>query len=345
MTQRIFTLVCLLLIVFHFNTSFAQDDLTLDDSFGADESIAAPADTTTLNPLDAAVSGEVPPIPQTATAVPAETDELNLDSEFDAASQSAAEPQPMPEATPLDTIVDGQTPVTPEEDPFATMTAAQNVDETENVNLASPIELRQREGALFGFSAGLMMSSGPLHEDYDKTNLSGGVPVSTERVNKETNAIQSFGVILRYAETPYYRIGTDLNISYSKSQNHNSITVNNTESLGEVTTLKGEVNLSYAIEMGVVPIYFLGGLGFERVTGHSIEKIINSSGFGGQVGGGFVINSTINLEAMYAYYVHRVSNAIVEGYSNSVPAVSIDTEEAKVINQGLILRGTFSFNY
>lgn len=58
-----------------------------------------------------------------------------------------------------------------------------------------------------------------------------------------------------------------------------------------------------------------------------------------------MINSTINLEAMYAYYVHRVSNAMVEGYSKAIPAIAIDTEEARVINQGLVLRGTFSFNY
>lgn len=336
MTQRIFTLVCLLIIVFHFNTSFAQDDLTLDDSFGSDT-----ATPTSPNPLDAAIGADTP-----STAIPAETDELTLDSEMkDAAAPTSTDTPPPMDANPLDSIVDGQTPAAPMDDPFATMTASQNVDQSENVNLASPIEIRQREGALFGFSAGLMLTSAPLHEDYDATTLSGGTPVSTARVDKQTNAIQHVGVILRYAETPYYRIGTDINVSYSKSQNHNSITVKNTESLGEITTLKGEINLSYAIEAGLIPIYFLGGLGFENVTGNSIEKIINSSGFGGQVGGGFVINSTINLEAMYAYYVHRVSNAMVEGYSKAVPAIEVNTEEARVINQGLILRGTFSFNY
>lgn len=324
MTQRIYTLVCLLLIVFHFQTSFAQDDLTLDDSFAAE-----PAATETIS--------------ETPAAVPTETSELNLDSEFGAASD--VQPAVIPDAkpNPMDSVVDTQ--ATSSVDPFENLTAAQNVDQTENVNLASPIELRQREGALFGFSAGLMIGSQPLHEDYDKTNLSGGIPVATERVDKQTNSIQSVGVILRYAVTPYYKLGTDLNISYSKSQNHNSITVNNTEALGEITTLKGELNFAYAIEMGAVPVYFLAGFGAEKVSGNSIEKIINSTGLGGQIGGGFVINSTINLEAMYAYYVHRISNAMVEGYSNSTPVATVDTEQARVINQGLILRGTFSFNY
>lgn len=323
MTQRIFTLVCLLLIVFHFNTSFAQDDLSLDDSFGSDAAVNT--DTSSM-------------------AVPAETEELSLDSELEAASTPSTETSPQI-ANPLDSIVDGQTPTSGgNEDPFATMTASQNVDQYENVNLASPIELRQREGALYGFSVGLVIAAQPLTEDYSEANLSGGEAVSSRSIKRQTNPIQSVGFILRYAETPYYKIGTDINVSYTKSQNHSSITVKDNQKLGEVTTMKGEINLSYAIEMGALPVYFLGGLGFEKVTGNEVEKMVNSSGFGGQIGGGFVINSTINLEAMYAYYVHRLSNAMVEGYGTSIPK-SVNMEEAKVINQGLILRGTFSFNY
>jgi len=320
MTQRIYTLVCLLLIVFHFQTSFAQDDLTLDDSFAAE-----PAAT------------------ETPAAVSTDTTELNLDSEFGAATDATATPQPaiVPDANPLDSFVD--TPAAGG-DNFGPMTAAQNVDQAENVNLASPVELRQREGALFGFSAGLMIGSQPLVENYDIGNTIGGVVVSTDRVNRQTNDIQNVGVFLRYAVTPFYKLGTDLNISYSKSQNHNSITVNNTQTLGEITTLKGELNFAYAIEMGAVPVYFLAGFGAEQVTGNSVEKLINSAGFGGQVGGGFVINSTINLEAMYSYYVHRISNAMLDGFGTTIPK-TIDTEQARIINQGLILRGSFSFNF
>lgn len=336
MTQRIASLVLLLTIVFHFQTSFAQDDLTLDDSFAAEP--ATPE--TSVAPMDAAV---------TPTVIPAETDELSLDSELEAASAGEpaidAQPTVTETPTPLDTMIDSEASLETG-DPFETMTAAQNVDPAENVNLASPIELRQREAALFGFSAGLIISAQPLQEIYDVTNLSGSVPISTTRVNKQTNSIQSVGVMLRYAETPFYRIGTDLNISYLKSQNHNSITIKNTQTMGEITTLKGELNLSYAIEAGNIPIYFLAGFGAEKMTGKEIEDIINAMGYGGQIGGGFVINSTINLEAMYAYYVHRVSNAVEEGYATSKDGKGlIDTEEAKVINQGLILRGTFSFNF
>lgn len=348
MTQRIFIIVSLLLIVFHFNTSFAEDDLTLDDSFASDTATTspAPADSAVPNPLDDSLNAPAAPVPESASAIPAETDELTLDSEIkDASTPPATDSTPSTDINSLDSIVDGQTPAPSNEDEFATALGSQNVDQSENVNLASPIEIRQREGALYGFSAGLIMSSGSFLENYDKVILSGNEPLYTEKVDKQTNAIQNFGIILRYAETPYYRIGTDINISYLKSQNHNSITVNSVDILGEITTLKGEVNLSYAIEMGVLPIYFLAGIGFERVTGNSIEKIINSSGYGGQAGGGFVINSTINLEAMYSYYVHRISNAIVEAYANGVPKVTIDTEKGRVISQGLLVRGTFSFNF
>lgn len=302
MTQRICSLVCLLLVVFHFQTSFAQD-----------------------------------------------ADELSLDSEMEAALDAPLDSQPAPDLAPenvdpMDSIVDTQSTAPDSADPFDTMMAAQNVGQTENVNLATPLELRQREGALFGFSAGLVMSSQALQEKYDVANLSGGVPISTDRINRQTNSIQHVGVMLRYAITPFYKLGTDLNVSYSKSQNHNSITVKDTQTLGEITTLKGELNLAYAIEMGAVPVYFLAGFGAEKVSGNEVEKLINSNGVGGQIGGGFVINSTINVEAIYAYYIHRISNAMLEGFGPNIPK-SIDTEEAQVINQGLLLRGSFSFNF
>ncbi len=338
MTQRIFSLVCLLLVVFHFKSAAAQDDLTLDDSFSSEAPVTSPTEGSSATPLDAAVNSEAPP-----TAVPAETDELSLDSEMkDAAAPPAEAPSPI-ESNPLDTIVDGKPSQTSEES-FAAATPSQSSEQSENVNLASPVELRQREGALYGFSAGLIFSSQALQEKYNVSNTTGSQVTGTTRVDRQSNNIQHVGFMIRYAETPYYRIGTDINISYSKSQNHNSVTVKDTQSLDEITTLKGELNLSYAIEMGALPIYFLGGLGYEQVTGNSIGKIINSAGIGGQVGGGFVINSTINLEAMYSYYLHRLSNAMTEGYGVKIPKL-IDTEKARIINQGLIVRGTFSFNY
>lgn len=306
MTQRISTLVCSLLVVFYFQSSFAQDELSLDDSFAVDTA-------TTPSQSDTAV-------------VPPDTSELNLDAiTSDApAIQSETQHASVDESLLLS-------------DPAGD-------EQSQNVNLASPLQIRQQGAALYGFSVGLMLASQPLQELYDVTTVVQGSPVSTTRVNKQTDNINSYGVMLRYAVTPFYSLGTDLNVSYSKSQNHNSITVKDSTALGEITTLKGELNFSYAIEMGQVPVYFLLGFGAEKISGQTIEKIMSQMGYGGQVGAGFVINSTFNLEALYSYYEHRVSNNLVEGYSAGTPTGAIDTEKAKVINQGFIVRGSLSLN-
>lgn len=313
MTQRIFSFVFLFFILFNIQTSFAQDELTLDDSFAAD-----PA------PTDSGMLGE----------------ELSLENSFDNPNDVILDSE---NPNPMDTFVDSPN-TSLSEDPYASAATTQPMGPAENVNLASAVELRQREGALYGLSVGAVLSSAPFSEDYDLGNLSEGNVVSTKRLKQSTDSIQNMGVMARYALTPYYSLGVDLNISYSKSLNHNSITVRGNQLLEEVTTLKGELNFAYAILVGDTPMYFLAGLGAQKVTGDQIKKIVNPMGYGGQIGGGFVINSKINIEGLYSYYYHRVSDYLVQEYAKSSPPRLI-SESGRVIHQGLIVRGTYNFDY
>lgn len=313
MTQRIFSLVFLFFILFNVQTSFAQDELTLDDSFAAD-----PA------PTDSGMLGE----------------ELSLENSFDNPNDVILDSE---NPNPMDTFVDSPN-TSLSEDPYASAAATQPMGPAENVNLASAVELRQREGALYGLSVGAIFSSASFNEDYDRGNLSQGQVVSTERLRQSTDSVQNMGMMARYAITPYYNLGIDLNISYSKSLNHSSITVNNVNSLEEVTTIKGELNFAYAILVGDTPMYFLAGLGAQRVTGDQIKKIIKPLGYGGQIGGGFVIGSKFNIEAMYSYYLHRVSDYLVQETIKASPPRLI-YESARIANQGLIVRGTYNFDY
>lgn len=335
MTNRIFILVSLLLVVFQSHSSFAQNDLTLDDSFAVGE---PPPQST-----DGSASGAIPP----------DTSELNLDSPdalTDPSMQSDSQTN-MDIPSSLDKMVDTPSVINPDEmstqnslDGFENPSVSQNAEPTENVNLASPIEVLQHENALYGFSVGFVYSSFYLRENYMiETDFIKNSP------DRETDNIQSAGVMFRYAVVPFYGLGTDINVSYSKSQNHKSVTVQNTKQLSEVSVLKGELNFTYAMSLGrFLPIYFLAGIGVEKVNGAEVEKILNPMGYGGQAGGGITIASSLNLEAVYSYYAHRISNDIPIAISSQQADKTrnyIDTEEGEIVNQGLIVRGTYSFKF
>ncbi len=271
------------------------------------------------------------------------SDDLSLDDQFNdlpaaPPTQSEVQPNAMDEFTN-----------SPELPPSSDFTASQdlnlqNDDQAENVNLASPVELRQRGGALFGFSAGLVASVQPFNLKYDVDDDF----QNHESVNKKTADFQNVGVMLRYAIAPYGSLGTDVNISYSQSQNHESVSYNG-GSFSPVTTLKGELNFTYAYQLtNDVPVYAFAGLGAQKVSGKKILEIIHPMGYGWQVGAGFAINSTFNLEGLFSHYEHRVSQTLVEGAGTRGPAstvAKIDTKNAKAVNEGLSARGTFSFNF
>jgi hypothetical protein len=212
---------------------------------------------------------------------------------------------------------------------------------TANTNLASPIEVLQKENALYGFSVGLVYSVMPFTEKYSQLNRTLG---KSESIDRQTESVSNIGFMLRYAVAPFYKLGADINVSFLKSQNHSNIMYAQTKTLSEVTTLKAELNLTYAVSIGkALPLYFLVGAGAEQVYGASIEELLNSNGVGAQAGGGIVFSSTINVEGLYAYYLHRVSNTLVAANGAGLSPYDIDTSSGRIINQGLIIRGSYSF--
>ncbi len=257
-------------------------------------------------------------------------DEFNLDDEFSTDTvtppASATEQQPQPsQALELDSLP---------------LKSNEEADITGNSNLASPLEVLQHENAMYGFSAGLVMATQPFYSDYVVRSA-----LPDKATNQQTDPLQSFGIMIRYAIVPFYKLGTDINVSFLKSQNHKSVTVNQ-KALTEVTTLKGELNFTYAIELaGSIPLYFLVGIGTEQVSGGDIENLLKSNGAGGQAGAGITVLSTINLEMLYSYYEHRISNDLVGRETSGFPIRSIDTQKAKIISKGPLVRGTYSFKF
>lgn len=268
-----------------------------------------------------------------STPPPATTDsgDLSLDT-----PTAVSQPTEMPSATPLDSI-DTATEMSPEDN----LASAQTTTESENVNLASPVEILQSENALYGISVGLVTSYQWLYENYKMKSIYGD-----ENVDRELASIQSVGVVVRYAILPYYSLGTDVNISYTRSVNHNSVTYDNTKTMSEISTLKAELNFGYAVQLSkYLPIYFLAGIGAENTSGGSIENIVNSQGYGGQAGGGIVINSKLNLEGMYSYYFHRISQRIQDDYGKAAKSSQIeDVDSKRTINQGLVVRLLYSLD-
>lgn len=210
----------------------------------------------------------------------------------------------------------------------------------ENVNLASPLEVKQNTSALYGFSVGMMMTYQPFYEKYSTTSSMG-----VSDVDRQTENIENLGFIIRYAETPFYSLGVDINVSYLKSQNHSSIPVVYTKTLSEITTVKAELNFVYAIKAGKLPLYFMLGGGYQQVLGSEIEKLINVNGFGGQLGLGVVVLERFNLEGLYSYYIHKVSDHLVAENAAGVPAQTVDPGSSTVFNQGFVFRGTYNINY
>lgn len=262
-------------------------------------------------------------------------DEKSLDDEF-ATDAPLAPPAQIPETPNPMPSVSGEISIDQAE-PLTFNKKGDENDLSANTNLATPIEVLQSQNALYGFSLGVVYSTQPFTANYVIKSDFGEVSRSAKIDN-----IQSIGVIFRYAIVPFGGIGTDLNISYLTSQNHGSINYT------PIKTLKGEVNLSYAVNLGkTLPLYILLGLGAEEVTGHSIEEKINKRGNGAQAGAGLTIGSIINLEAMYTYYEHRLSNSLVEreqkANGDEAGHALINTADSKIVSQGILVRTTYSF--
>jgi hypothetical protein len=209
----------------------------------------------------------------------------------------------------------------------------------ENANLASPLEAMQRENALYGFSVGLSTSIVSFFEKYPITFTDGR---DSKEVNLK-NDLQSTGFTLRYAIAPFNKVGADLNFSYLKSLNHSQ-----TQYAESMTINKVEFNLTYAIKVAdSVPLYFLAGFGAQEVSSESkngFEYFVDRNGYGIQSGVGVVLMKRINLEGLFAYYQHRIGTRVLTDIGKTSSG-NVDSESNKVIAQGLVMRGTYSFNF
>lgn len=201
-------------------------------------------------------------------------------------------------------------------------------------NLISATDLLKSENALHGFSIGLIYMTHPYV-------INATVKTKTEeiKVSDETGYVNNFGVLLKYAIVPFDKIGTDLNISYLTSQNHGTLA----KPLELMHIVRAELNLTYAFNLfDHVPIYTLLGGGYEIIQGNSVKIFMNQNGLGGQIGGGLVIASKINIEGLFSYYMHRLSGEYVQSYVAKDKTSEI-TDGSSVIDKGFVVRTTINF--
>jgi hypothetical protein len=150
---------------------------------------------------------------------------------------------------------------------------------------------------------------------------------------------QNVGVVARYAILPINKIGTDINLTLGNSINHDSF------NFSSITTLRGEINLGYALELGKQnSIYFLAGFGYEVVYGQDINRLVVPGGGMFQIGTGISINKKISVEGFYSYATHTVANSYLNDAANSAGVASDFSESAnKVISNIIQGRMTYSF--
>ncbi len=212
--------------------------------------------------------------------------------------------------------------------------AVSQPEQKKTANLISAADLLKSENALHGFSVGLIYLIHPYV-------INATVKTKTEeiKVNDETGYVHNFGVLLKYAIAPFDKIGTDLNISYLTSQNHGTLA----KPLELMHIVRGELNLTYAFNLfDHVPVYTLLGGGYEIIQGNSVKSFMNQNGLGGQIGGGLVIASKINIEGLFSYYVHNLSGEYVQSYIAKDKTSEIN-DDSSVIVKGFIVRTTINF--
>lgn len=239
-------------------------------------------------------------------------DELSLDSELDQASPAApnstseipVSEQPTSEAA-VDASLDdalndpATTPDTELEAPVATGGRSEVEYEKEELQVQTLEQEYAMNGLAFGFVA--------YNHNYSidammRVDTSGLVDISSK-----SPEFQSVGAAIRYAILPFRKVGTDLNLSVASTVNHGN------NSFSSITTLKAEVNLGYAFYVGdLIPLYFLAGIGHEIVKGTDIEAIMVPGGAIAQIGGGFGLGKTINLELFYQASNHAVSSVYLK---------------------------------
>lgn len=216
-------------------------------------------------------------------------------------------------------------------EPAAT-TQSTEINNGESLTLVSD-EIDREIYAMHGFSFGLIGATQDYNQVIERYNPSTGADIASARI-PETKGFQNFGVMGRYSILPVDRIGTDINVSYVKSMNHTSI------GREGMSAIKGELNLAYTFGISrAVKLYVLAGGGVEQLSGTQILSLADAQGYGGQAG--FGINfGTINLEAMYSFYRHKISNGLI-GAGTSTDTVR--AEKSFVDFSGIAGRASFNF--
>lgn len=248
-------------------------------------------------------------------------DELSLEGELDQAGVAPApntnststipvSEQPSSEAAIDASLEDAlnDTATTPElETPAASGGRSEVEYEKEELQVQTLEQEYAMKGIAFGFVA--------YNHNYSidavmRVNTSNMVDISGKSPD-----FQSVGAAARYAILPFNKVGTDINLSVASSMNHGN------NNFSSITTLKAELNLGYAFYVGdLIPLYFLAGVGHEITKGKDIEAIMVPGGATVQIGGGFGLGKTINLEIIYSSSNHAVSSV----YLNNATQAAIN---------------------
>lgn len=246
-------------------------------------------------------------------------EELSLESELNQATPASPAPnstseipvsaEPTSEAA-IDASLDDalNDPATTSDTEIEASVATGGRSEVEYEKEELQVQTLEQEYAMKGLAFGFVAYNHNYHIDA-KMRVDG---TSLVDISSKSPEFQSVGAAIRYAILPFRKVGTDLNLSVASTVNHGN------NNFSSITTLKAEVNLGYAFYVGdLIPLYFLAGIGHEIVMGTDIEDIMDPGGAIAQIGGGFGLGKTINLELFYQASNHAVSKTYLQNAVNA----------------------------
>lgn len=209
------------------------------------------------------------------------------------------------------------------------------------------VETLEQEYAMNGYSVGglLFNHNYNIYADLLVSTQNTDLSINTTAANLSAKSadFKSVGLAGRYAILPYNKIGTDINISLSTSINHGDI------GYSAVNTLRGEINVGYALQVGgAASIYALVGFGYEVTKNKALEEVLLPGGSGFQVGGGAVVAKKFNIELFYSYLRHAVSDIYLTNLAASTASASGTTlvgytHKSDAISN--VILGRVTYNY
>lgn len=282
--------------------------------------------------------------------VSAVEDELSLENELNQAGSNTApapgstNPIPVSEQPTSEAAIDASLeqalndPTLSSEAEIEAPPSAAVRSEVEYEKEELQVQSLEQEYAMKGFALGLVAFN--HNYNLDARIRMDGVLVD---ISDKSADFASTGISARYAILPFNKIGTDINVSLSSSLNHADA------NFSSISIIKGEVNLGYAIHIGdLIPLYILGGVGYEHVMGKDIENILIPGGGTMQIGAGLGLGKKFNLEVFYCNAIHNVSavflrnarQAALDGGATRVGFNNIDSR----VSSNIIL-GKLSVNF